>query len=76
MNCSALFQTVLHKTVDDWPNCDCLLSWHSEGFPLKKAALYTAERKPFLINDVFKQHLLLDRRKVYAILKVRLSLRQ
>ncbi|CAD7697573.1 unnamed protein product [Ostreobium quekettii] len=61
--------TILHKTIGDWPNCDCLLTWHSEGFPLKKAALYAAERKPFLINDVSKQHLLLDRRKVYGILK-------
>eukprot|EP00803_Ostreobium_quekettii_P004618 evm.model.scf_439.9 EVM.evm.TU.scf_439.9 scf_439:61654-74618(+) len=61
--------TILNKTVDEWPDCDSLLSWHSEGFPIKKAALYAAERKPFLINDLSKQHLLLDRRKVYGILK-------
>ncbi len=27
---------ILNNPVSQWPNCDCLLSWHSEGFPLKK----------------------------------------
>ena len=27
---------ILNKPVSQWPTCDCLLSWHSEGFPLKK----------------------------------------
>lgn len=27
---------ILNKPVSRWPKCDCLLSWHSEGFPLKK----------------------------------------
>lgn len=27
---------ILNKPVDEWPLCDALLSWHSEGFPLKK----------------------------------------
>lgn len=30
------FQTILHQPVDEWPRVDCLLAWHSQGFPLKK----------------------------------------
>ena len=30
---------ILNNPVSQWPNCDCLLSWHSEGFPLKKVKL-------------------------------------
>lgn len=29
-------ETILKKPVSQWPLCDCLLSWHSEGFPLHK----------------------------------------
>lgn len=48
------------------------MSWHSEGFPLPKAQAYVALRRPFLINDVHAQDLLLDRRRVYKLLRVRL----
>ena len=27
---------ILNKPVSEWPLCDCLLSWHSDGFPLHK----------------------------------------
>lgn len=27
---------ITEQPVDEWPLCDALLSWHSEGFPLKK----------------------------------------
>ena len=37
--------TILNKPIAEWPACDCLLSWHSDGFPLGKVAttssLYT-----------------------------------
>ena len=26
----------LHKPITEWPLCDVLLSWHSDGFPLDK----------------------------------------
>ena len=29
-------ETILDKPIADWPSCDCLLSWHSDGFPLAK----------------------------------------
>lgn len=48
-----------------------MLSWHSEGFPLKKAQAYVELRRPFLINDVHMQDVLLDRRRVYKTLAVR-----
>lgn len=31
---------ILNKPVNRWPHCDCLLSWHSEGFPLKKVSCF------------------------------------
>ncbi|KAL4445780.1 hypothetical protein ABPG77_008979 [Micractinium sp. CCAP 211/92] len=60
--------TILNKAVDEWPLCDCLLCWHSDGFPLKKAQQYAALRKPYLVNDVMAQDTLLDRRRVYRTL--------
>ncbi|KAI8107858.1 hypothetical protein M9435_002885 [Picochlorum sp. BPE23] len=57
--------TILNTPVEDWPVVQCLLSWHSGGFPLNKAQKYVNLRKPYLINDVFSQDILLDRRKVY-----------
>jgi hypothetical protein len=47
-----------------------MLSWHSDGFPLARAKEYVALRRPTLINDILKQELLLDRRKVYQNLMV------
>ncbi|MEW5317234.1 MAG: hypothetical protein WDW38_008551 [Sanguina aurantia] len=60
--------TILNKPIEEWPACDALLTWHSEGFPLRKAQGYVLLRKPFLVNDVFWQDMLLDRRKVYTTL--------
>ncbi|KAL6771291.1 VIP1 [Auxenochlorella protothecoides x Auxenochlorella symbiontica] len=57
--------TILNAPVEDWPVVGCLLAWHSEGFPLKKAQQYVVLRRPYLVNDVFAQDLLLDRRLVY-----------
>lgn len=60
---------ILNKPVEEWPRCDCLLSWHSDGFPLQKAQAYASLRRPYLINDVHMQDLLLDRREVYSKLQ-------
>ncbi|EFJ51971.1 hypothetical protein VOLCADRAFT_56293 [Volvox carteri f. nagariensis] len=59
---------ILEKPIEDWPHVECLLCWHSDGFPLKKAQEYIKYRRPFLVNDVFMQDFLLDRRKVYKLL--------
>lgn len=33
-------QMILETPVEDWPVVDCLLSWHSDGFPLHKAQVW------------------------------------
>lgn len=32
----------LNKPVTEWPLCDVLLSWHSDGFPLEKVCAVRA----------------------------------
>jgi inositol hexakisphosphate/diphosphoinositol-pentakisphosphate kinase len=64
-------ETILNASIEEWPVVQCLLSWHSGGFPLRKAQQYVNLRKPYLINDVFSQDILLDRRRVYRRLVVR-----
>lgn len=60
---------ILNKPVEEWPLCDCLISFHSKGFPLSKAIEYAQLRKPFLVNDLNIQYDIQDRRKVYKILE-------
>uniref|UniRef100_A0A8C4RZS8 Inositol hexakisphosphate and diphosphoinositol-pentakisphosphate kinase n=1 Tax=Erpetoichthys calabaricus TaxID=27687 RepID=A0A8C4RZS8_ERPCA len=60
---------ILNEPVDNWPLCDCLISFHSKGFPLDKAVAYSELRKPFVINDLDLQYHIQDRREVYRILK-------
>ncbi|KFM68191.1 Inositol hexakisphosphate and diphosphoinositol-pentakisphosphate kinase, partial [Stegodyphus mimosarum] len=60
---------ILNEPVEKWPLCDCLISFHSKGFPLAKAVEYANLRKPFIINDLFMQYDIQDRRKVYSILE-------
>ncbi|XP_078429870.1 inositol hexakisphosphate and diphosphoinositol-pentakisphosphate kinase VIP2-like isoform X2 [Wolffia australiana] len=62
-------QVILEEPVDNWPICDCLISFYSSGYPIKKAEEYAALRKPFLVNELEPQHLLHDRRMVYERLE-------
>ncbi|KAH8243534.1 hypothetical protein KR032_008322 [Drosophila birchii] len=60
---------ILHEPVQNWPTCDCLISFHSKGFPLEKAIKYAQLRNPFLLNKLDIQYDIQDRRRVYAILE-------
>ncbi|XP_031768246.1 inositol hexakisphosphate and diphosphoinositol-pentakisphosphate kinase isoform X7 [Galleria mellonella] len=62
-------EVILKKPVEEWPICDCLISFHSKGFPLDKAIQYEKLRKPYIINNLHMQYDIQDRRKVYAILE-------
>ncbi|XP_024978102.1 inositol hexakisphosphate and diphosphoinositol-pentakisphosphate kinase VIP2-like [Cynara cardunculus var. scolymus] len=62
-------RVILEEPVERWPICDCLIAFHSSGYPLEKAEAYAALRKPFLVNELEQQHLLHDRRKVYECLE-------
>ncbi|XP_018619169.1 inositol hexakisphosphate and diphosphoinositol-pentakisphosphate kinase 1-like isoform X5 [Scleropages formosus] len=60
---------ILNEPVENWPLCDCLISFHSKGFPLDKAVSYAKLRNPLLINDLNMQYFIQDRREVYRILQ-------
>lgn len=60
---------ILHKQVEEWPVCDCLISFHSKGFPLDKAIQYAQLHNPYVINNLHMQYDIQDRRKVYTTLQ-------
>ena len=55
--------------MEEWPGCDCLVSFHSKGFPLDKAIAYAQLHNPYVINNLDMQFDIQDRRKVYSILE-------
>lgn len=61
-------EIILEHPVEDWPIVDCLISFHSKGFPLDKAISYVELRKPYVINDLYMQYHIQDRRDVYNLL--------
>ncbi|KAF8118050.1 hypothetical protein N665_0006s0052 [Sinapis alba] len=63
-------KVILEDPVESWPICDCLIAFHSSGYPLEKVQAYSSLRKPFLVNDLDPQYLLHDRRKVYEHLEM------
>ncbi|XP_042424575.1 inositol hexakisphosphate and diphosphoinositol-pentakisphosphate kinase VIP1-like isoform X1 [Zingiber officinale] len=63
-------KVIIEDPIESWPICDCLIAFCSSGYPLQKAEMYAALRKPFLVNELQPQHLLHDRRKVYEQLEV------
>lgn len=53
--------TIMNIPVEEWPICDCLISFYSKGFPLEKAIEYAKLTNPFVLNDLEMQYALMHR---------------
>ena len=57
-------ETILRKPIEEWPRCEALIAFYSTSFPLRKAQAYASLRRPHVLNNLEKQELLFDRRRV------------
>lgn len=62
-------ETIQKEEIEHWNIVDCLISFHSKGFPLERAVRYSKLRNCFVVNNLSMQYDIQDRRKVYSILE-------
>lgn len=58
---------IMNAPVEEWPMCDCLISFYSNGFPLEKAIEYAKLTNPFVLNDLEMQYALMHRFVHYGL---------
>lgn len=59
-----LDETLMNLPVSSWPVVDVLLPLYSTDFPLEKVLEYADLRKPILVNNLYMQPVMLDRRRI------------
>ena len=59
---------ILHRPIEEWPQCDVLIAYFSSGYPTAKVLTYVDKYKPCLINDLKAQMLLRNRLAIKSIL--------
>ena len=60
---------ILNKSVEQWPIVEVLIAFYSTNYPTSKALEYVHLRKPFMVNDLEKDEILKDRRRIYEVLQ-------
>lgn len=62
-------QMILHEAIDKWPKVDCLIAFHSTGYPLAKVQEYVAKARPVILNDLNAMRHLRSRIDVFRMLQ-------
>ena len=60
---------IINKPVEEWPVVEVLIAFYSTNYPTEKALEYVHLRKPFMVNDLEKDEILKDRRRIYEVLQ-------
>jgi len=62
-------ETIHREPIEQWPKCECLIAFHSKGFPLEKCRAYVNLVQPIVMNDIADQVTLMNRLSVYQRLQ-------